>query len=61
MNIKLDGRRDYELYVKKEVAKMTIPNKQKAIVRKLVLQGFDDGVKMTQGKLEVEVKDEILS
>lgn len=53
--VKIDERRDYELYVKNVVAKMTVSNKQKGIIRKISMQCFDDGVKYNQKMLEVEV------
>ena len=55
MMVKIEERRDYELYVKNVVAKLKISNKQKAIFRKIALQCFDDGIKYNRGDLEVEV------
>ena len=44
MQVMIESRRDYEMYVKRQVAKLQISNKQKAITRKLMMAGFDDGV-----------------
>ena len=55
MKVKIEQRRDFELYVKKEVAKMKISNKQKANVRKVAMYCFDCGIAFMQNKLEVEV------
>ena len=44
MKVNIESRRDYELFVKKEVADMQVSNKQKAIIRKAIMVGFDDGV-----------------
>lgn len=54
--IKIEDRRDYELYVKKLVANMQISNKRKSIVRQIAMQCFDDGMKFNQQNLEVEVQ-----
>jgi len=55
MMVKIEERRDYELYVKHTVAKLQISNKQKATFRKIALQCFDDGVRYSRDDLEVEV------
>jgi hypothetical protein len=57
MWIKIEERRDYELYVKNTVAKMQISSKHKAIVRKIAMQCFDDCIKHNQKDLKVEVPD----
>lgn len=51
---KIESRRDYELYIKHKVALMTAPNKIKAIVRKIAMEAFDDGIAMVADGLEVE-------
>ena len=38
------SKRDYEVHVKREVAKMSVSNKHKAVVRKMCMQCFDEGV-----------------
>lgn len=53
--IKVDSRRAYELYIKKTVAKMSASNKQKAIIRKIAMQCFDDGISHNRNDLKVEV------
>lgn len=55
MIVKIEDRREYELYVKNVVAKMQVSNKQKAIFRKIALQCFNDGVKYNLNDLKVEV------
>ena len=55
-NVKIDERRDYELYVKKIVSKMQVSGKHKAIFRMVAMQCFDDGNKFNQGNLKVEVE-----
>ena len=58
MTIPIESRRDYEMYVKREVAKLQISNKQKAITRKLMMAGFDDGVNyQANDTTYVEVSD----
>ena len=53
--VKIEERRDYELHVKSLVAKMTVPNKQKSVVRKIAMQCFDDGLNFGRSNLVVEV------
>jgi len=55
MQVKIELRRDYELYVKNLVARMQVSNKRKATFRKIALQCFDDGVKYSQNDLKVDV------
>jgi len=55
MEIQLNSRRDYELYIKGEVGKMQVSNKHKSNIRKLIMEGFDAGIKLTQGDLKVQV------
>ena len=55
MQIEIIERREYELYVKKSIAKTNLSNKQKGAMRKITMQAFDDGVKFNQGKLIVEI------
>jgi len=55
--VKVESRRDYELHVKRTVARMQVSSKHKAIFRKIALQCFDDGVAMCQNKLEVAIKE----
>ena len=54
MKTTISERRDYEIYIKLEVSQMTISNKQKAIVRKIAMECFDDGVAFLNQGLEVE-------
>ena len=53
--VKIEERRDYELYVKNVTAKLQVSNKQKATFRKIALQCFDDGIRYNRNDLEVEV------
>jgi len=55
MLVKIEERREYELHVKNTVAKMQVSGKHKAIVRKLIMRSFDDGVKFAQNELKIEV------
>ena len=55
MKHKINNHREYELYIKHEVAKLQVSNKFKSAVRKLAMRAFEDGLRMTQGKLEVDV------
>jgi len=57
MKVKIENRRDYELHVKKLVAKQTMSNKMKATVRKIVMQSFQDGTDFSQNNLSVEVME----
>jgi len=52
--VKINDRRSYELYVKVLVRRMTISNKSKSAVRKLIMKAFDDGVAYNLGELGVE-------
>jgi len=54
--IKIEERRDYELYVKKVVSNMQVSSKHKAVFRKIAMQCFDDGNTFAQGNLKVEVQ-----
>jgi len=53
--VKVEDRREYELYVKNAVAKVQVSAKQKAVIRKIAMQCFDDGNKFNQGNLSIEV------
>ncbi len=53
--IKIEERRDYELYVKKAVSNMQVSGKHKAVFRKIAMQCFDDGLAFSQGNLRIEV------
>lgn len=53
--IKIEERRDYELYVKRTVGKMQVSNKHKSLFRMIAMQCFDDGVVFNQNNLRVEV------
>ena len=55
--VRIDTRRDYELYVKTKVSYMSATVKVKQATRKLVMQTFDDGIAMNMGKLVVQVND----
>ena len=44
MEVPIESRRDYELFVKRTVANMQVSGKHKAIIRKLIMKGFDDGI-----------------
>ena len=55
--VKINSRRDYELYVKTKVSNMKATVKVKQATRKLVMQAFDDGIAMTMDKLVVQVND----
>jgi len=55
--VKIESRREYELHVKSTVAKMQISGKHKAVIRKLAMQCFDDGVAMNMNNLKVEVTE----
>ena len=55
-DIKIEDRRDYELYVKKVVSSMQVSGKHKAVFRKIAMQCFDDGLMFGQGNLKVEVQ-----
>ena len=58
MIVDIKSRRDYELHIKTQVAKMQVSGKHKAIFRKLAMQCFDDGIvyQANNGGV-VEVKD----
>lgn len=56
--IKIDTRRTYEIFIKSRVAKLQVSNKHKAVIRKLIMEGFDDGAAMRGEGLEVEVSDD---
>lgn len=55
--VEITARREYEMFVKAEVAKMAVSNKYKAVIRQLIMKGFDDGIKMTQHNLKVLVME----
>lgn len=55
MLIKIESRRDYELHTEKVVADTAMSNKQKAIMRKLIMEAFDNGQSFSQKNLSVEV------
>ena len=57
MVIKIEDRREYELYVKNTVAKMQVSGKHKSLFRKIAMQCFDDGVKYRSNDLHIEVAD----
>ncbi len=59
IDVPIESRRDYEMFVKQRVALLEVSNKQKAVIRKLMMQGFDDGVmyQANGSKGVVEVKD----
>jgi hypothetical protein len=58
MEIQIDSRRDYELFVKHRVNNLQVSNKHKATIRKLIMAGFDDGVAyQANGGGKVEVKE----
>jgi len=59
MDVPIESRRDYELFVKQRVNMLQVSNKHKAIIRKLVMAGFDDGVAyQANGGGKVEVKED---
>jgi len=53
--IKIEDRREYELYVKNAVSKMQVSGKHKSNFRKIAMQCFDDGNKFSQGNLSIEI------
>ncbi len=53
--VKIEDRRDYELYVKREVAKMQVSNKNKAAIRLIAMHCFDSGIAFNQNNLTVEI------
>ncbi len=53
--VKVEDRREYELYVKNIVSKMQVSAKHKSGFRKIAMQCFDDGNKFSQGALSIEV------
>ncbi|MCI4436939.1 MAG: hypothetical protein JHC33_09055 [Ignisphaera sp.] len=59
MLVQIENRREYELHVNKVVASKgaNIPNKTKDLIKELVMDAFDDAIKMTQSSLFVEVSD----
>jgi len=57
MKVKIEERRDYELYVKKLVSTMKATNKVKASVRKIAMYCFDDGIAFNQNNLTVDIED----
>ena len=56
MQVKIDTRRDYELHVKSTVDRLEISNKKKAVVRKIAMLCFDEGLKFARGNLKIEVE-----
>jgi len=54
--VRIEDRREYELYVKNAVSKMQVSSKHKAVFRKVAMQCFDDGNKFNQGNLAIEVE-----
>jgi hypothetical protein len=58
IEVPIESVRDYEMFVKQRVNLMQISNKHKALVRKLVMAGFHDGIAFAaNGGGKVTVKD----
>ena len=47
---KLYTHREYELHTKAKVSELQVSNKFKAAIRKLVMQAFEDGIRLGQGR-----------
>lgn len=54
--IRIERRREYELHVKHVMRNKALTNKQKAFMRKVAMQCFDDGIDFIQGKLYIKVE-----
>lgn len=53
--IRIETRKEYELYKKQELLKAGLPESVLAIVLEALLEAFDEGMRHAQGRLEVEV------
>jgi len=53
--IKIESHRDYELYVKKTIAKTHLLPKSAESLKVLLMQSFQDGQRMAQNNLKVKI------
>lgn len=54
MEVRIETRSEYELFIKQKLFKRDIPNKTKELIQQTLMEVFDDGVQFAQGRLVVE-------
>ena len=55
MMVAVEERGDYELYVKNSIAKLDLSERKSTSFFKIAMRCFDDGNKLSQKNLKVEV------
>lgn len=55
MIIKIESRRDYEIYVAKELKDKGYPSKLHGVLLEVMMTSFDDGVQYNLNNLKVEI------
>lgn len=55
MQVKIESRSDYELYVKKQLKQNNISEYMYVLLFKIIMQSFDDGMRLCACSLKVEV------
>ena len=59
MEVPIESRADYELYVRKQVKALRLPTRVAQLVGQFIMAGFDDGMTFqANAECVVEVKDD---
>ena len=57
MKIKIERIEEYELYIRKSLHKSTKDKKKIDALVKVLMEGFNDGIKFNSGRLMVDIDE----
>jgi hypothetical protein len=57
LTVKIESISDYEIHIEKTIKDLGFSPKKGVLFKALVMQAFNDGIKLTMNKLEVEIKE----
>ena len=57
IEIKIESRNDYELYVRKELQRIKFPGAVSKEVLKIIMESFDAGLALARNDLTVQVSE----